>query len=190
MSGPSAVTAASVSRRLEALTVQFGLTDDQQLFRETTVKFLEDTCPLDAVRRIAKDEPGGFDRDWWRRGAELGWTSMLVSEDHGGGSVSGRPLGDLVLVAEEMGRLVSPGPLIPTNVVAGALSRAGSPAQHKQLAGLLGGETVATWCPDGVSMGGGAVRPTGSAPCPRATASSSTAPPGRWRPAARRTCSW
>ena len=133
--------------------MQFGLTDDQQLFRETTTKFLEDTCPLDAVRRIAKDEPGGFDRDWWRRGAELGWTSMLVSEDHGGGSVSGRPLADLVLVAEEMGRLVSPGPLIPTNVVAGALSRAGSPAQHKHLAGLLSGETVATWCPDGMSMG-------------------------------------
>ena len=142
--------------------MRFGLTDDQQLFRETTTKFLEDTCPLDAVRRIAKDEPGGFDRDWWRRGAELGWTSMLVSEEHGGGSVSGRPLADLALVAEEMGRLVSPGPLIPTNVVAAALSRAGSPAQHKQLAGLVSGETVATWCPDGMSMRRGPSARTGA----------------------------
>jgi alkylation response protein AidB-like acyl-CoA dehydrogenase len=133
--------------------VQFGLTDDQQLFRETTAKFLEDTCPLDAVRRIAEDEPGGFDRAWWRRGAELGWTSMLVSEDHGGGCISGNPLADLQLVAEEMGRLVSPGALIPTNVVAAALSRVGTPAHHKQLAGLVSGESIATWCPDASDLG-------------------------------------
>ena len=75
--------------------MQFGLTDDQQLFRETTVKFLEDTCPLDAVRRVAEEEPGGFDRDWWRRGAELGWISMLVAEEHGGGCISGQRLADL-----------------------------------------------------------------------------------------------
>ncbi len=56
---------------------------------------------------------------------------MLVAEEHGGGCVSGTGLADLALVAEEMGRLVSPGPLIPTNVVAAALSRAGhtGPAQ-------------------------------------------------------------
>ena len=52
-----------------------------------------------------------------------------------------------------MGRLVSPGPLIPTNVVAAALSRVGTPAHLKQLAGLVGGETIATWCPDGTFVG-------------------------------------
>ncbi len=132
----------------------FGLTDDQELFRETTARFLEETCPLDAVRRIAEDEADGFDRAWWRRGAELGWVSMLVSEDHGGGCISGQPLADLQLVAEEVGRLVSPGPLIPTNVVAAALSRVGTPAHHKQLAALVSGETVATWCPEGTGVGG------------------------------------
>jgi alkylation response protein AidB-like acyl-CoA dehydrogenase len=131
------------------LTVEFGLTDDQQLFQETTRKFLEDTVPLDVVRQIAEDQPEGFERAWWRRGAELGWVSMLVSEDHGGGSVSGRGLSDLGLVAEEVGSLVSPGPLIPTNVVAGALSRSGDPDHVKHLPGLVGGETIAAWCPPG-----------------------------------------
>ncbi|MGA3147068.1 MAG: acyl-CoA dehydrogenase family protein [Acidimicrobiales bacterium] len=143
--------------------MQFGLTDDQELFRETTAKFLEDTCPLDVVRGVAEDEPGGFDREWWRRGAELGWISMLVSEDHGGGCISGNPLADLQLVAEEMGRLVSPGPLIPTNVVAAALSRVGTPAHQKQLAGLVSGETIATWCPDGTYLGTGGTGGTGTA---------------------------
>ncbi|HEX3981998.1 MAG TPA: acyl-CoA dehydrogenase family protein, partial [Acidimicrobiales bacterium] len=135
--------------------MEFGLSDDQQLFHETTRKFLEYTCPLETVRALAEEEPDGFDRSWWRRGAELGWVSMLVAEDHGGGSVSGQGLSDLALVAEEFGRRVAPGPLIPTNVVAAALSRAEATAPHKQLAGLVGGETVATWCP-GASGSGGA----------------------------------
>ena len=136
------------------------LTDDQELFRQTTRKFLEDTVPLASVRLLADDQPRGFDAGWWQQGAELGWVSMLVSEDHGGGSVSGRGLGDLALVAEEMGRLVSPGPLAPTNVVAGALSRTGSPAQAKQWVGdLVSGVTTASWCVGGPLPGIGA--PTG-----------------------------
>jgi alkylation response protein AidB-like acyl-CoA dehydrogenase len=130
-----------------ALTVEFGLTDDQQLFHETTAKFLEDTCPIDVVRTIAEEQPDGFDRGWWRQGAELGWISMLVAEEHGGGSVSGHGLSDLALVAEEFGGRVSPGPLIPTNVVAAALSRAGGDEHVKHLAGLVGGEIIAAWCP-------------------------------------------
>ena len=115
------------------LIMDLELNDDQQLFRETTRKFLEDSCPLETVRQIAADEPRGYHPEWWQRGAELGWVSMLVPEELGGGSVSGNGLCDLALVAEEMGRLVSPGPLVPTNVVAAALSRAGTPGQLKQL---------------------------------------------------------
>ncbi len=135
------------------------LNDDQQLFRETTRKFLEESCPLDAVRQIAADEPRGYRPEWWQRGADLGWVSMLVPEELGGGSVSGNGLCDLTLVAEEMGRLVSPGPLLPTNVVAGALSRAGTPAQLKQLGDLVSGATVAAWCVGGPLPGIGI--PTG-----------------------------
>jgi alkylation response protein AidB-like acyl-CoA dehydrogenase len=126
--------------------VELELTNDQQLFRETTRKFLETSTPLTVVREIAAENPDGFDRDWWRRGAELGWTSMLVPEDLGGGSVSGEGVMDLQLIAEEMGRLVSPGPLLPTNLVAAALSQAGAAGQHDDVvAGLVSGETIATW---------------------------------------------
>ncbi len=121
--------------------------DDQELFRETTRKFLESTCPVPTVRDWAEKEPAGYPADWWRRGAELGWTSLLVAEEDGGGSVSDHGLLDLVLVAEEMGRLVSPGPLLPVNVVAAALTRSGSAEQRAAvLPALLAGEAVATWC--------------------------------------------
>ncbi|MDT5059305.1 MAG: hypothetical protein QOF66_7671, partial [Mycobacterium sp.] len=122
------------------------LTPDQELLRDTTRKFLQATVPLTAVRALAENQDG-FDRGWWQRGAELGWTSLLVDERRGGGSVSGAGLRDLALVAEEMGAMVSPGPLPATNVVAQTLSREGSEelASHV-LPGLLSGQSVAAWC--------------------------------------------
>ncbi len=122
--------------------MQLQLTSDQEFFRETTARFLDDHAPVGAVRALRHDELG-FDPALWRRGAELGWTSLLVGEDHGGGSVSGSGLLDLCLVAHEFGRRAAPGPLVSTNVVAGALSAAS--AQPELLAGLLDGSAVATW---------------------------------------------
>jgi alkylation response protein AidB-like acyl-CoA dehydrogenase len=141
--------------------VDLDLTPDQELLRDTTRKFLQTTVPLTAVRALAEN-PDGFDRGWWQRGAELGWTSLLVDERRGGGSVSEAGLRDLALVAEEMGAMVSPGPLLATNVVAQTLSREASEelASHI-LPGLLSGESVAAWCvaepgrditPDGMTM--------------------------------------
>lgn len=123
--------------------MQLQLTSDQEFFRDTTARFLDAHAPVDAVRALRLDERG-FDPALWRRGAELGWTSLLVGEDHGGGSVSGSGLADLALVAHEFGRRAAPGPLLATNVVAGALSAAS--AHLDLLAGLLDGSTVATWC--------------------------------------------
>jgi alkylation response protein AidB-like acyl-CoA dehydrogenase len=115
---------------------------DQEAFRETTEKFLRDHVPV-ATLRTLRDNPDGFDATYWRRGAELGWTSLLVSEEHGGGSISGAGLVDLTLVAYEFGRAAAPGPLAVANVVAGALSAAGG---HDDVLGaILGGEKIATW---------------------------------------------
>lgn len=121
------------------------LTSDQEFFRETTARFLDEQAPVTHVRELRHD-PTGFDAGYWRRGAELGWTSLLVDEDHGGGSISGHGLLDLVLVAHEFGRHAAPGPLITTNIVAGALATAD--AAPEVLAGLLDGTVVATWCHD------------------------------------------
>jgi len=124
------------------------LSDDQEFFRETTRKFLEAEIPITRVRALA-DDPAGFKRDWWKRGAEMGWTSMLVPEEHGGGSLAGEGLLDLVIVAEEMGRLITPGPLLATNVVAGAVAEYGSTEQQEALLpGIVAGEILATWALD------------------------------------------
>ncbi|HEY8216951.1 MAG TPA: acyl-CoA dehydrogenase family protein [Acidimicrobiia bacterium] len=120
-------------------------TADQEFFRQTTARFLEDQVPVATLRSL-RDDPAGFDREYWRRGAELGWTSLLVSEEHGGGTISGEGLVDLGMIAYEFGRHAAPGPLVTTNVVAAALSDAGNDAHATTLGDLLSGSALATWC--------------------------------------------
>lgn len=121
----------------------FDTTSEQEFFRATTAKFLSTRVPAETLRRLRGDDHG-FEDEYWRRGAELGWTSLLVGADSGGGTISGRPIADLTLVAYEFGRHAAPGPLVPANIVAAALSDTGT--HPEVLAGLLAGAVVATWC--------------------------------------------
>jgi len=121
------------------------LTEEQAFFKDTTRRFLESETPLSTVRALY-DAPEGFDRAWWAKAAELGWTSLFVPENFGGGSLSGGPVRDAVIVAEEMGRLVAPGPFQAVNVVAAAIAWSGSDAQRAEvLPGLVSGASVAAW---------------------------------------------
>ena len=129
--------------------MQFAFGEEQDLLRSTTRRFLERTQPLGALRPLL-EAPEVFDRQVWRHGAELGWTSMLVPPEHEGGSVTDQGLVDLVVLGEELGRTLNPGPFVPTNVVADALSTAGSEDQRRaHLAPLARGEAVAAWCVSG-----------------------------------------
>ena len=125
--------------------MDFDLTADQKLFRATTREFLEKEMPLTRIRELA-GRGIGFEPDWWKRGSELGWNSLTVDPAAGGDSISGEGLVDACIVAEEMGRLVSPGPLIGANVVAATLSEAANVADHAEvIAALMAGEAVASW---------------------------------------------
>jgi alkylation response protein AidB-like acyl-CoA dehydrogenase len=125
--------------------MEFVLSDDQEFFRDTTQKFLAAECPLPKVRELRSSEPG-FEPGYWRQGAELGWVSMVVPEELGGGSVSGEGVRDLTLVADAFGAHVAPGPLVPCNVVAAALARSGSNEQRAEvLPALVAGDQIATW---------------------------------------------
>jgi len=128
------------------------LSSEQELFRDTTARFLEEHANVTGLRRLRHD-PAGFASDYWRRGVELGWTSLLVSEADGGAAISSSGLVDLTILAYEFGRHAAPGPLVSTNVVAGALSASGS--DRRLLGALLSGESIATWCfSEGAAHGG------------------------------------
>lgn len=119
------------------------LTSDQELLRDTTARFLGDHVPLSRQRKDLRHDPAGFDPSYWRSGAELGWTMLLVGEEDGGGSVSGRGAVDLALIAYEFGRNAAPGPLVDCNVVASALTGHGGDLQSGLLGEILTGTTIA-----------------------------------------------
>ncbi len=149
--------------------MRFDATEEQQQLQAITRRFLEDTAPLTTVRLWGDKSPAGFDRDWWRRAAELGWASLLVPEKLGGSAADPGPTGgtdaadvaglgglaELAIVAEERGRLVSPGPLLPVSVAAWTLSVADADARAGCTAILeatLSGTAVCGWV---VGEGGG-----------------------------------
>src|SRR3981189_1071460 len=113
------------------------------LFASTTQSFLEKEAPLSRLRELHAAGTS-FKADWWRRAAELGWTSLLVPEELGGGSVSGDGVQDLALVAELAGKTVAPGPLHPVSTVLAGLVEA--PENHEEtIESLVAGELVASW---------------------------------------------
>jgi alkylation response protein AidB-like acyl-CoA dehydrogenase len=120
------------------------LTSDQEFFRDTTARFLGQLASPTEIRRLRNDA-AGFGPRYWQRGAELGWTSLLVSKEHGGGSISADGPIDLTLVAHEFGRHAAPGPLLPANIVAAALSDADD-GHEELLAGVMAGTSIAAWC--------------------------------------------
>jgi alkylation response protein AidB-like acyl-CoA dehydrogenase len=116
------------------------------LFASTTQSFLEKEAPLSKLRELHAAGIS-FDPDWWQRAAELGWASLLVPEEFGGGNVSGGEDGgvrDLAMVAELTGKVVAPGPLHPVSTVLAGLVEA--PENHADtIESLISGEAIATW---------------------------------------------
>jgi alkylation response protein AidB-like acyl-CoA dehydrogenase len=74
---------------------------------------------------------------FWRELAELGWLGLHVDEAYGG---SGYGLPELVVVIDELGRAVAPGPFVPTAVVSAVLATVGTDEQKARLLpGLIDG---------------------------------------------------
>ncbi|MEZ5266545.1 MAG: acyl-CoA dehydrogenase family protein [Acidimicrobiales bacterium] len=121
------------------------VTEDQRALLDVSSRFMEQACPL-AVVRDAERRDGAFAASYRRQAAELGWFSMLVPEEHGGGCISGNGVADAALIAYLRGGLLQPGSFVGTNVVADAIARTGGDElRSKVLPALIGGEAPASW---------------------------------------------
>ncbi len=109
--------------------MDIGFSEEQELLRDTARKFLDAACTTKFVReRMAT--PEAMTPAFWAQLAEQGWLGINFAEEDGG---SGLGLVDLVVLMEEMGRAVMPGPYFATVLLGGAAIReAGSPAQRRE----------------------------------------------------------
>ncbi len=116
------------------------LTDDHRELAEVARAFLTSQKARWAARSLldAADEvrPG-----FWPNLVELGWLGLHIDEEHGG---SGYGLPELVVVIEELGRAVAPGPFVPTVICSAVIAKDGTAAQKSRLLpGLIDGTVVA-----------------------------------------------
>ncbi len=109
--------------------MNFGFNDEQELLRSTARKFFENECGSDIVRRLMETREG-ISPELWKKIAEQGWLGLVYPEAYDG---MGLGLVDLVVLMEEMGRAVMPGPFFSSVILGGlAILEAGSEAQKKE----------------------------------------------------------
>lgn len=122
--------------------MDFGFSEEQEMLRRSARDFLSQECPMSYVRQMMDDERG-YSVEVWRKMADLGWMGLIFPEEHGG---LGLDMVDLVVVLEEMGRIVLPGPYFPTVALAGVtLLEAGADDQKaKYLPSIAAGKLKAT----------------------------------------------
>src|SRR2546430_4554950 len=98
------------------------------MLRASAREFVAKECPPAYVRRMM-EAADAWDDGLWRKLTEMGWTGLGIPEPYGGiGSFL-----DLVVVLEEAGRVLLPGPFFSTMALAvPALLEAGTEAQRRE----------------------------------------------------------
>ncbi|OBK72573.1 acyl-CoA dehydrogenase [Mycobacterium sp. 1165178.9] len=116
------------------------ITDDHRELAEVARGFLTSQKARWAARSLldASDEPRPA---FWQNLVELGWLGLHVDEEYGG---SGFGLPELVVVIEELGRAVAPGPFVPTVIASAVIAKDGAAEQKSRLLpGLIDGTVTA-----------------------------------------------
>ena len=119
--------------------MDLGLSEEQELLKNSAREFLENECPEEHVRAMEEDERG-YSAELWKKMADLGWHGLAIPEEYGGAGFSYL---DLCILVEEVGRALLPGPFIPNASCAGALILGGTDAQKKKyLPAILAGKLM------------------------------------------------
>ncbi|WP_349269409.1 acyl-CoA dehydrogenase FadE22 [Mycolicibacterium parafortuitum] len=116
------------------------ISDDHRELAGVVRSFLAARAARAATRGLL-DGDGDARPPFWAETAELGWLGLHVPEEFGG---SGCGLPELLVVVEELGRTVAPGPFLPTVIASAVITAAGSDTQRKRwLPSLADGSVTA-----------------------------------------------
>jgi len=135
--------------------MDLSLNEEQQMLKKTARKFLEKECPKSLVRETESSD-AGYSPQLYKKMAQLGWLGMGIPEEYGGG---GDNLVDLVILYEELGRALAPGPHFMTAVVCASIILKAGTEEQKQalLPRIAAGELVVTLAQYELTGGYGAV---------------------------------
>jgi alkylation response protein AidB-like acyl-CoA dehydrogenase len=122
--------------------MEFGLSESQQMLKDNARKFFAGECPMEEVRRLMETDTA-YDEALWAKMVEQGYTGIIFPEEYGG---VGLGKVELILLMEEAGRALLPGPFFSTVALAGAtLDAMATPEQKRRyLAPICTGEARST----------------------------------------------
>jgi alkylation response protein AidB-like acyl-CoA dehydrogenase len=122
--------------------MQFGLSESQEILKDSARKFFAGECPMEEVRRLMETDTA-YDAGLWAKLADQGYTGIIFPEEYGG---VGLGKVELILLMEEAGRALLPGPFFSTVALAGSVIDAVSSAEHKKkfLAPICAGDARST----------------------------------------------
>src|SRR5271166_7159482 len=116
------------------------LTDDHRELAAVARGFLTSQKARWAARSLL-DAPDEGRPPFWHDLVELGWLGLHIDEEYGG---SGYGLPELVVVIDELGRAVAPGPFVPTVIASAVIAKDGTADQKARLLpGLIDGTVTA-----------------------------------------------
>lgn len=119
--------------------MNFDLSDDQKMMRESFARFLSEQSSSERVR--AAQDSKGFDAALWQGLGELGAFSLRVPETFGGLDLG---IMDAAVLMEEAGRTLASGPVAEALVAARVLALLGGSSHSKVLDSLVAGQSVVT----------------------------------------------
>jgi alkylation response protein AidB-like acyl-CoA dehydrogenase len=121
--------------------MDFAFSEEQEMLRKSARDFLAKECTPALIRRLMEADDS-HDDALWKKLAGMGWTGLGIPEQYGG--VGG--FLDLVVVLEEAGRALLPGPFFSTmGLAVPALLEAGTEVQKKEvLSEIAAGNARAT----------------------------------------------
>src|SRR5512146_652426 len=121
--------------------MQFGLSESQQILKDTARKFFAGECPMAHTRKLMETETA-YDPELWQKLAGQGFTGIIFPEEHGG---MGLGKVELALLMEEAGYALLPGPLFSPLMAGAVIDACGSAEQKKKyLVPVCAGEARAT----------------------------------------------
>ncbi len=118
--------------------MNFDLTEEQEMMRESFARLLDSKC---TPERLRATEETGFDEEVWSGLAELGAFMLRVPDESGG---LGLGTFDAAILMEQVGRKLPAGPIAETILAARLVATLGGEASANTLAEMSSGSCAAS----------------------------------------------
>jgi len=107
------------------------LSEEQQFLKDTALSFARDRTPVTHFRSLRdSNNVNCWDSGIWQEMVELGWSGILVPEEFGGSDFG---VGGISVIMQELGKTLTPSPLLATAVLGVSVIKMLGSEDHKKI---------------------------------------------------------